>query len=280
MLEIGRINTLQVTKQVSFGLYMDGGEAGEILLPKRYVPEGTIVQDWLDLFIYLDSEDRLIATTETPKVMVDECAFLKVVAVTPVGAFLDWGLPKDLLVPFNEQDRPMEVGRSYVVVVTVDDATNRIMASSRLHDYLDEEADEDIEVGQSVELLISGQTDLGYKAVINHDYLGLLFKNEVFRELKNGDELTGFVKNIRDDGKIDLRLNADKKSTVEELSEKILQQLKLNNGTSQLTDKSPPEAIYRSYGVSKANYKRALSSLYKQRRILITHEEITLSEPE
>ncbi len=280
MLEIGRINTLQVTKQVTFGLYMDGGEAGEILLPKRYVPEGTIVQDWLDLFIYLDSEDRLIATTETPKVMVDECAFLKVVAVTPVGAFLDWGLPKDLLVPFNEQDRPMEVGRSYVVVVTVDDATNRIMASSRLHDYLDEEADEDIEVGQSVELLISGQTDLGYKAVINHDYLGLLFKNEVFRELKNGDELTGFVKNIRDDGKIDLRLNADKKSTVEELSEKILQQLKLNNGTSQLTDKSPPEAIYRSYGVSKANYKRALSSLYKQRRILITHEEITLSEPE
>jgi len=215
MLEIGRINTLQVTKQVSFGLYMDGGEAGEILLPKRYVPEGTIVQDWLDLFIYLDSEDRLIATTETPKVMVDECAFLKVVAVTPVGAFLDWGLPKDLLVPFNEQDRPMEVGRSYVVVVTVDDATNRIMASSRLHDYLDEEADEDIDVGQ-----------------------------------------------------------------VEELSEKILQQLKLNNGTSQLTDKSPPEAIYRSYGVSKANYKRALSSLYKQRRILITHEEITLSEPE
>jgi predicted RNA-binding protein (virulence factor B family) len=280
MLEIGRINTLQVTKQVTFGLYMDGGEAGEILLPKRYVPEGTIVQDWLDLFIYLDSEDRLIATTETPKVMVDECAFLKVVAVTPVGAFLDWGLPKDLLVPFNEQDRPMEVGRSYVVVVTVDDATNRIMASSRLHDYLDEEADEDIEVGQSVELLISGQTDLGYKAVINHDYLGLIFKNEVFQELQNGDELTGFVKSIRDDGKIDLRLNADKKSTVDELSEKILKQLKLNNGTSQLTDKSPPEAIYRSYGVSKANYKRALSSLYKQRRILITHEAITLSEPE
>ena len=174
----------------------------------------------------------------------------------------------------------MEVGRSYVVVVTVDDATNRIMASSRLHDYLDEEADEDIEVGQSVELLISGQTDLGYKAVINHDYLGLIFKNEVFRELQNGDELTGFIKSIRDDGKIDLRLNADKKSTVDELSEKILKQLKLNNGTSQLTDKSPPEAIYRSYGVSKANYKRALSSLYKQRRILITHEAITLSEPE
>jgi len=278
MLEIGRINTLQVTKQVTFGLYMDGGEAGEILLPKRYVPEGTIVQDWLDLFIYLDSEGRLIATTETPLVMVDECAFLKVVSVTPVGAFLDWGLPKDLLVPFNEQDKPMEVGRSYVVVVSVDDATNRIMASSRLHDYLDEAADEDIEVGQSVELLISGQTDLGYKAVINHDYLGLIFKNEVFLDLKNGDELTGFVKNIRDDGKIDLRLNSDKKSTVDELSQKILDHLKHNNGTSQLTDKSPPEAIYRSYAVSKANYKRALSSLYKQRLILITHEVITLSD--
>lgn len=278
MLEIGRINTLQVTKQVTFGLYMDGGEAGEILLPKRYVPEGTIVQDWLDLFIYLDSEDRLIATTETPLVMVDECAFLKVVAVTPVGAFLDWGLPKDLLVPFNEQDRPMEVGRSYAVVVLVDDATNRIMASSRLHDYLDEEADDDIEVGQSVELLIAGQTDLGYKAVINHDYLGLIFKNEVFQELKFGDQVTGFVKSIRDDGKIDLRLNSDKKSTVDELSEKILDHLKHNDGSSQLTDKSPPEAIYRSYGVSKANYKRALSSLYKQRLILITHEKITLSD--
>ena len=278
MLEIGRINTLQVTKQVSFGLYMDGGEAGEILLPKRYVPEGTIVQDWLDLFVYLDSEDRLIATTETPLVMVDECAFLKVVAVTPVGAFLDWGLPKDLLVPFNEQDRPMEVGRSYAVVVSVDDATNRIIASSRLHDYLDEEADEDIKVGQAVELLIAGQTDLGYKAVINHDYLGLIFKNEVFQELKFGDQITGFVKNIRDDGKIDLRLNSDKKSTVEELSDKILDHLKHNNGSSQLTDKSPPEAIYRSYGVSKANYKRALSSLYKKRLILITHETITLSD--
>jgi len=278
MLEIGRINTLQVTKQVTFGLYMDGGEAGEILLPKRYVPEGTIVQDWLDLFIYLDSEDRLIATTETPRVMVDECAYLKVVAVTPVGAFLDWGLPKDLLVPFNEQDRPMEVGRSYVVVVSVDDATNRIMASSRLHDYLDEEADEDIQVGQSVELIIAGQTDLGYKAVINHDYLGLIFKNEVFQTLKNGDELTGFIKSIRDDGKIDLRLTNDKKSTVDELSEKILDHLRHNNGVSQLTDKSPPEAIYRSYSVSKANYKRALSSLYKQRLILITHESITLSD--
>ena len=280
MLEIGRINTLQVTKQVSFGLYMDGGEAGEILLPKRYVPEGTIVQDWLELFIYLDSEDRLIATTETPKVMVDECAFLKVVSVTPVGAFLDWGLPKDLLVPFNEQDRPMEVGKSYVVVVSLDDATNRIIASSRLYDYLDEEADEDIEVGQQVELMISGQTDLGYKAVINHDYLGLIFKNEVFRELPPGTELTGFVKQIRDDGKIDLRLESNKRTTVELLEDKILEQLKNNGGVSQLTDKSPPEAIYRSYEVSKANYKRALSSLYKQRKILITHEQISLSDAE
>jgi len=278
MLEIGRINTLQVTKQVTFGLYLDGGEAGEILLPKRYVPKGTTVQDWLDLFIYLDSEDRLIATTETPLAMVDECAFLKVVSITPAGAFLDWGLPKDLLVPFNEQERPMEVGRSYAVVVSVDDATNRIIASSRLHDYLDEEADEDIEVGESVELLIFGQTDLGYKAVINHDYLGLVFKNEVFRELRNGDQLTGFIKNIRDDGKIDLRLDSDKKSTVDELSKKILAHLKHNNGTSALTDKSQPEVIYQRYGVSKANYKRALSSLYKQRLILITHEDITLSD--
>jgi predicted RNA-binding protein (virulence factor B family) len=278
MLEIGRINTLQVTKSVTFGMYMDGGEAGEILLPKRYVPEGTIVQDWLDLFIYLDSEDRLIATTETPKVMVDECACLKVVSVNAVGAFLDWGLPKDLLVPFSEQDSPMEVGRSYTVVVALDDATNRIIASSRLHNYLEEEADDDIVVGQEVELIISGQTDLGYKAVINHDYLGLIFRNEVFRDLRMGDEMKGFVKAIREDGKIDLRLDAGKKSTVELLEDKILEQLKNNDGVSKLTDKSPPEAIYRSYEVSKSNYKRALSSLYKQRKILITHEQITLSE--
>jgi predicted RNA-binding protein (virulence factor B family) len=278
MLEIGRINTLQVTKQVTFGMYMDGGEAGEILLPKRYVPEGTIVQDWLDLFIYLDSEDRLIATTETPKVMVDECACLKVVSVTPVGAFLDWGLPKDLLVPFSEQDSPMEVGKSYTVVVVLDDATNRIVASSRLHNYLDEEADEDITVGQEVELIVAGQTDLGYKAVINHDYLGLIFRNEVFRDLRMGDELKAFVKAIREDGKIDLRLDAGKKSTVEMLEDKIMEHLKNNDGVSKLTDKSPPEAIYRSFEVSKSNYKRALSSLYKQRKILITHEQITLSE--
>ncbi|RVU81745.1 GntR family transcriptional regulator [Leucothrix sargassi] len=278
MLEIGRINTLQVTKQVTFGMYMDGGEAGEILLPKRYVPEGTIVQDWLDLFIYLDSEDRLIATTETPKVMVDECACLKVVSVTPVGAFLDWGLPKDLLVPFNEQDRPMEVGKYYTVVVALDDATNRIIASSRLHNYLDEEADEDLVVDQEVDLIIAGQTDLGYKAVINHDYLGLIYRNEVFRELRMGDELKGFVKAIREDGKIDLRLDAGKKTTVQLLEDRIMQHLKDNDGVSQLTDKSPPEAIYRSFEVSKANYKRALSSLYKQRKILITHEKITLSE--
>lgn len=280
MLEIGRINTLQVYKQVTFGLYLDGGEAGEILLPKRYVPEGTQVQDWLDVFIYLDSEDRLIATTEKPKVMVDECAYLKVVSVTPVGAFLDWGLPKDLLVPFNEQDRPMEVGRSYVVVVAVDDATNRIIGSSRLYDYLDEEADEDIQVGQQVELLIAGQTDLGYKAVINHDYLGLIFRNEVFRDLKPGTETNGFVKQIREDGKIDLRLDESKRTTVELLEDKILQHLADNYGVSQLTDKSPPDAIYRSYSVSKANYKRALSSLYKQRKILITHEQISLSDTE
>jgi len=280
MLDIGRINTLQVTKQVTFGMYLDGGEAGEILLPKRYVPEGTIVQDWLEVFIYLDSEDRLIATTETPKVMVDECACLKVISVTPVGAFLDWGLPKDLLVPFNEQDRPMEAGKSYVVVVTLDDATNRIMASSRLSDYLDEEADEELSEGQAVELLIAGQTDLGYKAVINHDYIGLIFRNEVFRHLTPGTEVTGYIKHIREDGKIDLRLDSNKSATVEELTDQILKQLRANGGTSQLTDKSPPDAIYRSYGVSKANYKRALSSLYKQRKILITAEQISLSDTE
>ncbi|PID45763.1 MAG: GntR family transcriptional regulator [Proteobacteria bacterium] len=278
MLEIGRINTLQVYKQVTFGLYLDGGEAGEVLLPKRYVPKGTEVQDWLDVFIYLDSEDRLIATTQTPKVMVDKCAYLKVVSVTPVGAFLDWGLPKDLLVPFNEQDRPMEVGKSYVVVVVLDDATNRIVGSSRLYDYLDETADDDIKVGDAVDLMIAGQTDLGYKAVINHDYLGLLFRNEVFRELHPGTELKGFVKHIREDGKIDLRLDKNKQAVVQTLEDKILQHLKDNDGVSKLTDKSPPEAIYRSYSVSKANYKRALSSLYKQRKILITHEQIRLSE--
>lgn len=278
MLEIGRINTLQVYKEVTFGLYLDGGEAGEILLPKRYIPEGTRVQDWLDVFIYLDSEDRLIATTETPKVMVDECAYLKVVSVTPVGAFLDWGLPKDLLVPFNEQDRPMITGKSYVVVVALDDATNRIIGSSRLQDYLDEEADEHISVGQKVDLLVCGLTDLGYKAVINSDYLGLIFSNETFRELRPGNELSGYIKTIRPDGKIDLRIDAGKETVVDTLSETILRHLTNNGGTSQLTDKSPPEAIYRSFGVSKANYKRALGRLYKQKKILITDEAISLNE--
>ncbi|MEE9344750.1 MAG: S1-like domain-containing RNA-binding protein [Methylococcales bacterium] len=274
-MNIGTINNLQVIKQVEFGVYLDGGEFGEILLPKRYVPDHLSVEDNIDVFIYNDSEDRLIATTETPLAMVGECAWLRVKDVNRVGAFLDWGLPKDLLVPYNEQYSPMEVGKYYPVCVLLDNETNRIAASSKLYQFLEEQSD-DLTPQQAVDLLIIQRTDLGFKAVINHTHLGLLFHSDVFQNLKTGQKIKGYIKDIRDDGKINLCLQLPTQEKREELSETILDYLKQNGGSSTLTDKSPPEEIYEQFKVSKSNYKKALGSLYRQRIISIDKQKITL----
>ena len=268
MVEIGTFNQLQVVKQVDFGLYLDGGELDTILLPRRYVPEGCEIGDWLDVFLYFDSDDLLIATTEKPKVQVGDCEMLTVVDINHAGAFMDWGLTKDLLVPYNEQQKPMEVGYSYVVHVFHDQNSDRIAASTKLNHHLDEETVW-LKPRQQVNLLIAGRTDLGYKAVIDNKYLGLLFRADAFRPLKIGERLPGFVKNIRADGKIDLVISQSTLQGDHDLGEQIIRHLQEMGGESQVSDKSDPEEIYRLFKVSKKKYKQALGTLYKSKRILI-----------
>jgi predicted RNA-binding protein (virulence factor B family) len=268
MVEIGTFNQLQVVKQVDFGVYLDGGELDTILLPRRYVPEGCEIGDWLDVFLYFDSDDLLIATTEKPKVQVGDCEMLTVVDINHAGAFMDCGLTKDLLVPYNEQQKPMEVGYSYVVHVFHDQNSDRIAASTKLNHHLDEETVW-LKPRQQVNLLIAGRTDLGYKAVIDNKYLGLLFRADAFRPLKIGERLPGFVKNIRADGKIDLVISQSTLQGDHDLGEQIIRHLQEMGGESQVSDKSDPEEIYRLFKVSKKKYKQALGTLYKSKRILI-----------
>jgi len=275
MAEIGRINNLQVLRSVDFGLYLDAGELDSILLPIRYVPEGAKVGDWLDVFIYLDSEDRLICTTETPRVKVGECANLKVVSTTPIGAFVDWGLSKDLLIPFGEQVTSMEVGQSYPVFAFIDPRTKRITGSTKIGRHLSEMALY-LAPEQPVEFLIYQRTDLGYMGVIENRCLGLLFHQDILQPIDIGQRLQGFVKEIRIDKKVTLCLQLQGQEARDELSQQILDDLKANGGTSTLTDKSSPDAIYKKFNASKASYKRALGALYKQRLVKIEKDKVTL----
>ena len=275
MAAIGLMNDLEVVKEVDFGIYLDGGTHGEILMPKRYVPEGCKPGDVLNVFIYLDSEDRLVATNEKPKAMVGEFALLPVVSITDVGAFLDWGLPKDLLVPFREQQQRMEAGRSYLVYVYLDDESQRIAASSKLDKCVDN-IPVDYEVGEEVDLIIAGQTDLGFKAIIDNSHWGMIFKNEVFQPLKVGQKLKGFIKTIREDEKIDLSLQKEGYEKIDDISQNILNKLAASNGFLPLTDKSSPESIKGTFQISKKNFKKAIGSLYKHRLISLEEDGIKL----
>ncbi|MBC8004942.1 MAG: GntR family transcriptional regulator [Verrucomicrobia bacterium] len=275
MAEIGKINHLYVVKEVDFGIYLDGGDLGEILMPKRYVPEGTQAEDTIDAFIYLDSEDRLVATTEKPLAMVEEFALLEVVSVTPVGAFMNWGLPKDLFVPFREQRQPMEEGKKYLVYVYLDKNSKRIAASSKIENYLDN-IPVDYDEGEDVDLIIVNETDLGYNAIIDNSHLGILYKNEVFQPLNAGDKVQGFIKKIRTDGKIDLSLVKAGYEKISEFADKIIAELEKNNGFLPLTDKSSPEEIYKAFKFSKKNFKAAVGALYKKRIITLEENGIRL----
>ena len=275
MVEIGKKNRLRIARKVDFGVYLDGEQLGDILLPNRYVPESCSIDDMIEVFVYTDSDDLLIATTETPHVMVNQCALLKVIEINQAGAFLDWGLPKDLILPYSEQQKPVSVGQSVVVYVFLDESTDRLAASTKLHRFLNETSTW-FKPGQEVDLLICGQSDLGYKAVINNTHLGLLFKNEVFTPLVIGKRTKAYIKSVREDHKIDLTLQLSNQNTRDALSEKILAYLKSHDGISTLTDKSPPDEIYRQFSVSKASYKKALGGLYKQKLIMIDKKQITL----
>ena len=274
---IGRFNSLQVVKHTDFGLYLDGGPDGEILLPNRYVPkdEPAEVGDWLNVFLYLDSEDRLIATTQKPKVQVGGFASLKVVAINSIGLFLDWGLPKDLLLPHSEEKRPLQVGDYCVVHVYLDKRSKRITATARLDRYLDL-LPASYTVGQAVDLLVVEKSDLGFKAIINGKHWGLIHKNEAFKFLRSGSEEKGFIKELRSDGKISLSLQPVGQGS-DELGEQILQMLSSQDGKLAVGDKSPPEVIAKVFGVSKGNFKKAIGGLYKRGLIIIHDDRIELT---
>lgn len=275
MAELGKKSKLTVLKQVDFGLYLDGGDLGEILIPKRYVPKGCEVDDELEVFLYLDSEDRIIATTEEPYAQVGECASMKVVSAGKFGSFVDWGLSKDLLVPFKEQRTPMQIGRSYTVFVFID-ATGRIAASSKLSAFLKETNDGSFIDGQMVDLQIASRSDMGYKAIIDGRYLGLIHNSDVLRPIEIGAKVEGYIKNIRDDGRIDLTIQARGEEAIDALAKEILEFLAEEGGTSPLTDKSNPDEIYKTFKVSKSQYKKALGQLYKAKRIMLSKYEIRL----
>ena len=274
MLNIGKINTLNVVKKQEPDVYLDNGTSAKILLADKKPPENCQVGDALDVFVYVDSEGHLAATTKTPLAQVDDIAWLKVVSLNYVGAFLDWGLPKDLLVPFSEQHHEMEVGKSYLVKVFLDDK-NRIAATTKIDRFIEDES-VDFEVGQKVSLIIADKTELGFKAIVNNTHWGLLYQNELFQPLKRGQKLDGYIKQIREDGKIDLNLNQPGYGKVVSLTDDILNKLKANNGALMLSDKSPPEAIYATFGVSKKVFKQAIGALYKKQLISIDKNGITL----
>lgn len=276
MVTIGRFNRLRVTRQQEEGARLEGGKLGQLLLPRRYVPADIKDGDYLDVFLYLDSEDRPIATTEKPLAQIDECAWLKVVSVTPVGAFLDWGLPKDLMVPFAEQRRPMQEGRHYLVYL-FEDNTGRIAASSKLNRFIADKAPQGTyKPGQAVSLTIAERTDLGVKAIIEHQTWGLIYHDDIFRPVRQGQRLTGYIKRLRPDGKVELSLQAPGYAKVDDLAGEILRQLQASGGYLPLSDKSPPEAIKARFHVSKSTFKQAIGGLYKQQRIRIEKDGIHL----
>jgi len=276
MVEIGKYNTLRVVKEVDFGIYLDGGEEyGEILMPSRYVPEDVKPDDELEVFIYNDSEDRVIATTEKPYAAVGEFKFLKVKAVNRFGAFLDWGLPKDLLVPFREQKAKMVEGGTYLVYVYLDDETDRIVASAKVDKFLDNKIPE-YEEGEEVNLLVAEKTDLGYKVIIEGLHWGMIYENEIFTPVETGQYLKGYIKKVRDDDKIDVSLQKEGYDQVDGISKNILDKLKEAGGFLAVSDKSPADMIYHMFGISKKNFKKAIGALYKKKLIKLSKEGIKL----
>ncbi|QYX53099.1 GntR family transcriptional regulator [Pseudomonas sp. S07E 245] len=272
---LGRYNSLQIVKHVEFGLYLDGGADGEILLPRRYIPKDTPTEldDWLNVFIYLDSEDELIATTEKPKVQVGEFASLKVKDINGAGIFLDWGLSKDLLMPYSEEKRSLKIGDYCVVHVYLDKRTRRITATARLDRYLDL-TPAAYTAGQPVELLVADETDLGFKAIINNRHWGLIHKNEIFKFLRSGMHEKGFIKEVRQDGKIALSLQPVGQALADGLQEQIMAKLEAAGGTLAVCDKSDPQVISGLFNVSKGNFKKAIGALFKAGRIVILDDRI------
>lgn len=274
-IKLGEYNCLRIVKKVDFGLYLDGGDEGEILLPSRYVPDDARIDDELEVFIYLDQDERPVATTQHPKAKVGDFAYLQVSWVNEYGAFLDWGLMKDLFCPFREQKMRMERGASYIVYVTVDEDSYRMMATAKVERYLSHEPS-DYKHGDEVELLVWQKTDLGFKVIVDNRFSGLIYQDQIFRRLAVGDRVKGYIDHVRQDGKIDITLQPTGRRQTEEFSEVLLDYLKANGGRCSLGDKSPAELIVERFKVSKKTFKKAVGDLYRRRLIDIADDGIRL----
>lgn len=273
MAQLGQINHLKIVRKVDFGFYLDGENLGEILMPKRYIFPEMKIGDTIDVMVYLDGEERLLATTEIPFAQVGDFAYLKVNKIENVGAFLDWGLSKELLVPFSEQKVKMEEGKSYVVHVYIDKITDRITGSMKLEKFINKEKPE-YTINQEVDLLIWTLTDVGYKAIINNQHIGVIYKNEIFRKISNGQKMKGYIKKIRDDDKIDLTLDKIGYTKIDSFAQLILNAIEKSGGFLPYNDKTDPEIIYNIFGISKKVFKQSIGNLFKQRYIEITPEGI------
>lgn len=276
MIEIGKYHDLEILRTTSIGLYLGAADGEDVLLPDRYCPEHFAIGDTLRVFVYPDNEGRKIATTLVPKVLVNEFAFLQVKSVEPVGAFLDWGLDKDLLVPFREQRQRMEKGRWYIVYMTVDEKTNRLFATNKIEQRLNNEHLE-LTAGEKVDLLILQKTDLGFTAIINNRHKGLIYDGEIFQEINIGQQMTGYIKSIREDDKIDLSLQPiGYQQSADTHTDLVLRKLMEAGGTLPFNDKSPPALIYSELGISKKAFKRAIGAMYKARTVAISESGISL----
>ena len=274
---LGRYNQLEVVKEVDFGVYLDGGDDGEILLPARYVPEDCQPGDMLNVFIYLDNEERLVATTLTPYAQVSDFACLEVAWTNQYGAFLDWGLMKDLFVPFREQKNKMEKGERYVVHVHLDEDSYRIMASAKVERYLSSDMPP-YHPGDGVEILVWQRTDLGYKVIVDNRFGGLIYATDVVRPLNTGMKTEAYVRQVRPDGKIDIVLQPDGPRKVDDFAEVLLDYIRQHDGFTTFQDKTPAEDIYATFGVSKKTFKKAVGDLYKKHLVTLEEGGIRLCE--
>ncbi len=274
-IKLGEYNRLTIVKTVDFGLYLDGGDEGEILLPSRYVPKDYQIGDELDVFLYLDSEERLVATTEKPLAQVGDFAYLEVAWVNEYGAFLHWGPMKDLFCPFREQKMRMEMGESYIVFVHIDEESYRIVASAKVEHYLQKDVPPYV-AGDEVDLLIWQKSDLGFKVIIDNRYQGLVYEDQVFKRIHTGDRMRGYISRVREDGKLDVTLQPTGYEQARVFSDTLLQYLKDHGGVCDLGDKSDAEVIKRRFQVSKKTFKKAVGDLYKRRLITMTEQGIRL----
>lgn len=277
MIKIGQINSLEVIKKADFGVFLDGDDYGSVLLPSKYVPEGTEIGEYVDVFLYFDSESQLAATIERPIAQVGEWGLMKIEGVNATGAFVSWGIKeKDLLIPFSEQRTRFSAGQTILVYVYTDKASGRIVGTTKFNKWLDK-TPANYEVNEQVDLIIAERSQLGYKAIVNGKHWGMIFPSDVFGKLYIGKKLKGFIKHIREDGKIDLALQKVGVAKMDDLSSKILDLLEKKGGFLPLNDKSSPEAIFDAFRTSKGTYKKTIGGLYKQGKIVIEKDGIRLA---